>query len=90
MLQMRFAENLIHMFAEIECVYEEICCIIISDDSLSAKIKRLENLYESLGTVSDMLDNILYERLGFSCEDIMEVLIDEDNRKSCQKHMLIY
>lgn len=78
------------MFAEIDEVYGNVCRIIMSDDGPSAKVNALECVYESLGTDSFMLDNILYERLGISCDDVMEVLIDEVDCNSCQKHMLIY
>ena len=78
------------MSAEADELYGKVCGIVISDDAPLVRAAALQSFYDGLGRASEMLDDVLYERLGMSCEEVMEVLIDEDNRKSCQKHMSFY
>ena len=78
------------MSAEAEELYGKVCCIVVSDDAPLVRAAALQTLYDALGKASEMLDDVLYERLGMSCEDVVEVLIDEDNRNSCQKHVPFY
>ncbi len=78
------------MSAEAEELYGKACCIVVSDNAPLVRAAALQTLYDGLGKASEMLDDVLYERLGMSCEDVVEVLIDEDNRNSCQKHVPFY
>ena len=80
----------IYMSAEADELYGKVCGIVISDDAPLVRAAALQSLYDGLGKASEMLDDVLYGRLGMSCEDVVEVLIDEDNRKSCQKHVPFY
>ena len=80
----------IYMSAEADELYGKVCGIVISEDAPLVRAAALQSFYDGLGRASEMLDDVLYERLGMSCEEVMEVLIDEDNRKSFQKHMSFY
>lgn len=78
------------MSAEADELYGKVCDIVVSDDAPLIRASALQTLYDGLGKASEILDDVLYERLGMSCEDMVEVLIDEDNRNSCQKHVPFY
>ena len=57
-----------------EKMYEEVCAIFTADYGRRRRMKELAELYEGLGYASVELDNILFERLGLSCEDLIEML----------------
>ena len=59
---------------DMEKIYEEVCAIFTADYGRRRRMKELAELYEGLGNASVELDNILYERLGLSCEDLIEML----------------
>jgi len=58
-----------------EKLYEEVCGIVISDHDRMTKACMLSDLYERIGRASDSLDNIIYENLGLSGEDVIDMLI---------------
>lgn len=78
------------MSAKVDEIYGKICGIVISADGPLVRADALQTLYEGLGKASEMLDDVFYERLGMSYEEMVEVLIDEDNCNSCQKHAFFY
>lgn len=57
-----------------EKVYEEVCSIFTSDYERKRRAEELEELYKRLGSASEALDNMLYERQGLSCEDLIDML----------------
>ena len=57
-----------------EKVYREVYEIFTADYGRKRRMQELLKLYERLGSASVALDNILYERLGLSCEDLMDML----------------
>lgn len=57
-----------------EKVYEEVCSIFTSDYERKRRAEELEELYKRLGSASEALDNMLYERQGLSCEDLIYML----------------
>lgn len=77
------------MSAGAEELYERACGIVMAGPSPLDAAAGLDSLHEGLGKASDMLDDILYERLGMSCREVVEVLLDEDIHKSHQKHVPI-
>jgi hypothetical protein len=72
--------NIMHM--TVESMYEAVCTIVASSGGARRKVRELRNLYEGLGDDSFMLDNVLYERIGMSCEDVIEVILSEIVNKS--------
>ena len=73
-------KNDMHM--TVESMYEAVCTIVASSGGARRKVRELRNLYEGLGDDSFMLDNVLYERIGMSCEDVIEVILSEIVNKS--------
>lgn len=57
-----------------EKIYEQICAIFIAGYGCRRKAEELSDLYERIGSASVALDNMLYDRLGLSCEDLIEML----------------
>ena len=57
-----------------EKLYEEICAIFTSTGARRQRAEELSELYGRIGNASVALDNMLYERLGLSCEDLIEML----------------
>ncbi len=76
MMAVRFAVKILGM----EKLYEEVCAIFTADYGRKRRAEELSELYERIGNVSVTLDNMLYERLGLSCEDLIDML-----RKGRQK-----
>ena len=70
------------MHMTVESMYEAVCTIVASSGGARRKVRELRNLYEGLGDDSFMLDNVLYERIGMSCEDVIEVILSEIVNKS--------
>lgn len=69
-MPVRFAVKIFDM----EKLYREVCAIFTADYSRKRRMQELSELYERLGSTSVALDNILYERLGLSCEDLIDML----------------
>ena len=69
-MQFRFAFK-IH---DMEKLYEEVCSIFTADYGRKRRMEELAQLYQRIGSASVTLDNMLYERLGLSCEDLIEML----------------
>jgi hypothetical protein len=63
-----------------ERLYEEVCAIFSADYGRRRRAEELSELYGRIGSASVTLDNMLYERLGLSCEDLIDML-----RKGNQK-----
>ena len=78
MMAFRFAGKICGM----EKLYEEVCTIFTADYGRKRRAEELSELYASLGDASVTLDNILYERLGLSCEDLIEMLRKGDMKIS--------
>lgn len=57
-----------------EKLYEEICAIFTSTGARRQRAEELSELYGRLGNASVALDNMLYDRLGLSCEDLIDML----------------
>ena len=57
-----------------EKLYEEVCAIFTADYGHKRRIEDLSKLYRRIGSASVTLDNMLYERLGLSCEDLIDML----------------
>ena len=57
-----------------EKLYEEVCSIFIADYGRKRRMEELAQLYQRIGNASVILDNMLYERLGLSCEDLIDML----------------
>ena len=57
-----------------EKIYEQVCSIFTADYARKRRIEELTELYEHLGSASVLLDKMLYERQGFSCEDMIDLL----------------
>ena len=66
----RFADKLDHM----EKLYEKVCAIFTADYGRKRRAEELSELYGRIGGTSVALDNMLYERLGLSCEDLISML----------------
>lgn len=63
-----------------EKIYEEVCAIFTADYARRRRADELAELYGRIGSASVALDNMLYDRLGLSCEDLIEMLRN-DNMK---------
>ena len=63
---------------DMEKIYERICAIFIAGYGCGRKAEELADLYERTGSASVALDNMLYDRLGLSCEDLIEMLRKEE------------
>ena len=57
-----------------EELYEKVCSIFTAGYGRKRRAEELSELYESIGGASVTLDNMLYERLGLSCEDLIDML----------------
>lgn len=57
-----------------EELYEQVCAIFTAGYGNRRKAEELSDLYECAGSASVALDNMLYDRLGLSCEDLIEML----------------
>ena len=65
------------MYMTVESMYEAVCLTVTSNGGAKRKVRKLRSFYESLGDDSFLLDNVLYERMGMSCEDVIEVIQSE-------------
>lgn len=57
-----------------EKLYEQVCAIFTADYGRKRRAEELSEFYERIGSASVALDNMLYERLGLSCEDLIVML----------------
>lgn len=57
-----------------EELYETVCGIVMSKHNRLVRAHQLSEFYNGLGSLSVALDNIMYERLGMSCEDVTDML----------------
>ena len=64
-------------------MYEEVGRIVASDCGVRRKVKALSDFYDGLAGDAVMLDNVLYERIGMSCEEVIEALQGMIVKKSC-------
>lgn len=71
------------MQKSVESMYETVCGIIMSGVGVERMVEELDDFYDGLGDVSFMLDNVLYERMGMSCEDVIEVIQRGFANNSC-------
>ena len=76
MTSVRFAIKICVM----EKLYEQVCQIFTADYGRKRRAEELSELYNRIGSASVVLDNMLYEQLGLSCEDLIDML-----RKGQQK-----
>ena len=74
---------MIDMDNVVESMYEEAGRLIASCGGDICMIMKLADYYEGLGEASDLLDNVLYERMGMSCEEVIEALQCVIINKSC-------
>ena len=58
----------------VESMYESVCRIMISGSGPAGQAMDLQDFYDKAGAASFLLDNILYERMGMSCEEVIEAL----------------
>jgi hypothetical protein len=58
-----------------EKIFEEICAIFTSGYTRERKAMELGRLYSRLGPSSVAADNLLYERIGLCCEDLIDMLL---------------
>ena len=66
-----------------ESMYEEAGRLIASCSGDDRMIIKLADFHEGLGDASELLDNVLYERMGMSCEELIEALQCVIINKSC-------
>lgn len=57
-----------------EKLYEKVCAIFTARYGRKKRAEELSDLYARIGHSSVTLDNMLYERLGLSCEDLIDML----------------
>ena len=69
-MAVRFAGTICGM----EKLYEEVCAIFNADYGRKRRAEELSELYKRIGSASVAFDNMLYERLGLSCEDLIDML----------------
>ena len=74
---------MIDMDNVVESMYEEAGRLIATCSGDVRMIMKLADYHEGLGEAADLLDNVLYERMGMSCEDIIEALQCVIINKSC-------
>ena len=67
----------------VEYMYEEAGRLIASCGEDARMILDLADFHEGLGEASELLDNVLYERIGMSCEEVIEALQCVIINKSC-------
>ena len=67
----------------VESMYEEAGRLIASCGGDVGMIMRLADFHEGLGDASELLDNVLYERMGMSWEEVIEALQCVITNKSC-------
>ena len=70
-------------YESMEKVFEEICAIFTSVHPRERKAMELGVLYSSLGRDSVAVDNMLYERMGLCCEDLIDMLLRGKEKISC-------
>ncbi len=58
----------------IESAYEEFASIVEGSWNRRMKEIALRDLYDTLGDEAPALDNIIYERLGMSAEEALDML----------------
>ncbi len=70
---MRFAKKR-HMNNSLETVYEEFASI--AESSLNMQMKRImfRDMLDNAGITPDEFDRMVYERLGMSAEEALEML----------------
>ena len=66
------------MNTQLEMVYERICGMLVCGTSVNVCIKDITSLYFSLGEDAHAFDNMFYERMGLSCEDMVSMLENPD------------
>lgn len=71
------------MQKSVESMYEAVCRIIMSGAGDMRIAGELTDFYDGLGDAAFQLDNVLYERMGMSCEDMIEVILSGFANKSC-------
>jgi len=71
------------MHKSVESMYESVCRIVMSGRSPMCQAEEVRELYEGAGTLSERLDNVFYERMGMSCEEVIEALQCVIINKSC-------
>lgn len=57
-----------------ENLYNEVCSIYTSCHCRQHRMYEISRLYQRLGSSVVILDNILYERQGLSCPELIEML----------------
>lgn len=57
-----------------EKLYEQVCAIFTAGYGSRRKAEELSDLYIRTGSASVSLDNMFYDRLGLSCEDLIDML----------------
>ena len=62
------------MHKSVESMYESVCRIVMSGRSPMCQAEEVRDLYEGAGSLSERLDNMFYERMGMSCEELIEAL----------------
>ena len=63
-----------------EKIYEEVCAIFTADYGQLRRAEELSELYGRVTGASVALDNMLYERLGLSCEDLIDMLREGEQK----------
>ncbi len=58
----------------LETAYEEFAFVTCGPWNMEIGNSVLENLYMRLGNASVLLDNMIYERLGMSAEDVLNMI----------------
>ena len=71
------------MHKSVESMYESVCRIVMSGRSPMCQAEEVRDLYEGAGSLSERLDNMFYERMGMSCEELIEALQRVIINKSC-------
>ncbi len=58
----------------LETAYEDFAMIVESSWTMEIKEIAMRDLYDQLGDASDALDNMIYERLGMSAGEALEMV----------------